>query len=99
MEKLFILTRKDMPFAYQAVQSGHAVAQWMLENGNHHWRNQTLVYLSVPDEQHLNLWCSKLESKGHKFSQFCEPDINNEKTSIACYTDGKIFSNLKLMGA
>jgi hypothetical protein len=99
MEKLFILIRKDLPLAYQAVQAGHAVAQWMLDNPAHRWGNQTLVYLSVPDETHLDLWCSKLESRGYGYSEFREPDIDNQKTAVACYGAEKMFSKLNLMGA
>lgn len=98
MSKLFILTRKDLPIPYQAVQAGHALAQWMLENKEHHWQNNTLVYVSVEDEEHLDMWCSKLRSKGQSYSEFHEPDIDNQKTAIACYSDGKIFGKLKLMG-
>jgi hypothetical protein len=64
MGKLFVLTRNDLQPAYQAVQAGHAVAQWMLENEGHKWRNQTLVYLSVPDESHLEMWCDKIRRSG-----------------------------------
>lgn len=31
-EKLYILIRGDLPKAYQAVQAGHAVAEFMLRN-------------------------------------------------------------------
>lgn len=98
MGKLFVLVRKDMPLPYQGVQAGHAVAQWMIENKNHSWLNSTLVYLNVHDLDHLEMWCKKLKSLGSNYSEFIEPDLNNERTSIACYSDGKVFGKLKLMG-
>ncbi len=98
MKKLFVLSRKDLGLPYQAVQSGHAVAQWLLDNPVNEWQNNTLVYVSVPDEQRLEMWCNKLNSHCYTFSEFFEPDINNQRTAIACYTDSGIFSKLKLMG-
>lgn len=97
---LYILTRRDIPDGAKCVQSGHAVAQWMLENKNHKWQNNTLVYVTVPDKAFLQLWCWKLSSYGHAYSEWYEPDMDNERTSIACYSeDGKIFGGLPLMFA
>lgn len=28
--RLYVLVRKDIPRGYQAVQAGHAVAEWMM---------------------------------------------------------------------
>lgn len=51
--KLYVLIRKDMPKAYQAVQGGHAVAQWLIDNPENGWNNHTLIYLGVPSEAEL----------------------------------------------
>jgi hypothetical protein len=40
----------------------------------------------------------KLDRRDITYAEFKEPDIGNELTAIACATDSKIFSNLKLMG-
>lgn len=32
--KLYVIVRTDMPPAYQAVQAGHAVAEWLLQPGH-----------------------------------------------------------------
>jgi hypothetical protein len=33
MKKLYVLIRKDLDPSYQAVQAGHAVAEWLLQHG------------------------------------------------------------------
>lgn len=38
----------EMPLAYQGVQAGHGVAQWMLEHPNQTWDNNYLIYLGIP---------------------------------------------------
>lgn len=32
--RLYVLVRKDIPKGYQAVQAGHAVAEYMLRHNN-----------------------------------------------------------------
>jgi hypothetical protein len=34
-----------------------------------------------------------------KWTGFREPDIGDQMTAIACLTDSKLFSNLKLFGS
>lgn len=92
-EKLYVLVRKDLPKNYQAVQAGHAVAEYLLKNPKTKWNNGTLVYLQVQDEYELKKWMSKINNS----ICFREPDINNEITSIAVLSTGEIFSNLKLL--
>ena len=96
-EKLYILVRKDMHPSYQAVQAGHALAQYLLEFKNTSWNNGTLVYLSVDDEEKLYRWKYKLEKKDIEYAEFREPDIGNEITAIAAVSNGKVFKNLRLM--
>lgn len=95
MERLYVLIRKDLSLGYQAVQGGHAVAEYMLKNDS--WKNQYLIYLNVKDERDLESWKQKLESKGHKPIPFHEPDINNEMTAIAVHAPKELFKNLKLV--
>ena len=98
MNKLYVLVRKDLPNSYQAVQAGHAVAEWLLQHGQiTEWKNGTLVYLGVENEHDLERWTHKLNYKNMQWTGFREPDIGDQMTAIACLTDGKVFANLKLL--
>ncbi len=54
--KLFVLVRKDLSKSQQAVQAGHALAEYLLRGPFTFWENGTLVYLAVKDEMDLRLW-------------------------------------------
>jgi hypothetical protein len=54
--KLFVLVRRDLSKGQQAVQAGHAVAEYLLRGPATFWENGTLVYLSIKDEMNLRLW-------------------------------------------
>lgn len=88
MNRLYVLTRKDLDLPYQAVQGAHAVAQWMLDNPGHEWNNGYLIFLEVENEKMLDHWIWKIQTKRRdvKISKFREPDIDNELTAIAVYT-------------
>jgi len=62
------------------------------------WKNSTLIYLGIEDEEELKRWCRKLDRKGIEWIGFREPDLGNELTAIACLNDGRTFANLKLVG-
>ena len=101
MNKLYVLVRKDLSYSYRSVQAGHAVAEWLLQHGQvtKEWENGTLIYLDVENEQELILWTERLDRRDMQCTVFREPDIGNQMTAIACLTDKKIFSNLKLFGS
>lgn len=94
-QRLYVLVRNDLPQSYKAVQAGHAVAEWLLHDQT--WRNETLVYLGVNDENELLDWKERLDYRNIKYVAFREPDIGNELTAIATLTGGKIFKKLKLI--
>lgn len=95
--KLYVLTRRDLSASQQAVQAGHGVAELLLRGQPQSWDNGTLVYLGVDSEKELLLWRDKLKYRDIPFSEFREPDIGDQLTALACVSDGKIFSNLKLL--
>jgi hypothetical protein len=94
MEKLFVLIRDELAPAHQAVQGGHAVAQWMLEHPEPSWNNGILVYLRV---KNMPLWYHKLQKFGYDYSEFREPDMGNIITAIAVQGPDETFSKLQLI--
>ena len=83
--KLYILIDKNLDPIYGGVQGGHAVSTWLIEHGQDKWNNDYLIYLSVD----INKWQNLLyEYDAKYFSQFNEPDLNNQTTSIAVWEGG-----------
>lgn len=76
MLKLYVLIRDDITPAQQAVQAGHAVAQFGLEHPKQFkaWQedNNTLIYLSVSN---LSWWKQVLADGKFKHSVFHEPEL------------------------
>lgn len=96
MERLQIVVRNDISLAYQGVQGGHALAQWLLDNPNQTWNNSYLIYLQTDDIEKLMFM---LDMKDIKYSKFIEPDFNDQVTAIALQSDCNLIKKLKLMGA
>lgn len=95
--RLYVLTRSNLSLGQQAVQSGHAVAEWMKTHGNQRWANEYLIYLAVEDEQQLNNWAFKLKRRDIEYVEFREPDLDNAVTAIAAVSDGRVFAHLPLL--
>ncbi len=93
--KLYVLVRKDLGSSYSAVQAGHAVAEFLLQYPNT-WKNETLIYLGVTEQQ-LNRWICELKYSKIEHVIFREPDIGNQITAVAVLNEGKIFKKLKLL--
>jgi len=94
--KLYVLVRKDIPANVQAVQGGHAVAEFLLKCAQS-WGNDTLVYLGVKNERQLKLWRHKFTSLNIKYASWREPDMNNEMTAIATMASGELLKNLNTL--
>jgi len=95
--RLYVLVRKDLPRNQQAVQAGHAVAEYLLHVPALRWNNDTLIYLGVKNETELVSWGEKLTNNSIKWVGFREPDIGNQLTAISTIADGKIFESEKLL--
>ena len=91
MDKMYVLIRKNLSKSQQAVQGGHAVAEYILNNPECVWSNGTLVYLAVKDEEELISWSNILKSENINYSLFREPDIGNQITAIATVYNGDLF--------
>jgi hypothetical protein len=99
MQRLYVLVRTDLTYSSSAVQAGHAVAQFCLDNiiTSCEWNNHTLIYLAVRDYKELEKWMFKLEKKNVKFSLFYEPEINQITAISGLVNDQRIFKSLKLL--
>ena len=96
--KLFVTVRKDLSSSQQAVQAGHAVAEYMLHGLSfRRWKNQTLIYLGVKGLRQLENLKMKLEINDIPFVEFREPDLDNEITAIASDIECNIFKKMNLL--
>ena len=86
MKKLFVLIAKQYDPSYRAVQAGHAVAEYLLKNGE--WKNETLVYVLSED---IELDYQVLTEMGFDLYPFREPDVGNQITAIAVILVIKYF--------
>lgn len=94
MERLYIIVDEDLPIGYQAVQSGHATAQWLLTNPNQTWNNSYLIFL----KGNLSKLMLKLDMRDEDYVKFNEPDLDNATTAIAKLGNHNLFKNLKKLG-
>jgi hypothetical protein len=91
--KMYVLIRKDLSKSQQAVQGGHAVAEYLLNYKDIIWNNGTLVYLAIRNEIDLKEWERKFGQLSLNYSSFYEPDINNQITAIAIVTGDHLFKD------
>ena len=104
-DKLYVLTRADLSPGYQAVQAGHAIADWTAEHPQDAagWRttSNSLIVLTAADEQALYALIAKAERRNIPLTCFREPDLGDEITAVAL-TPGdltrKLCSNQPLVG-
>jgi peptidyl-tRNA hydrolase len=86
-DKLILVTRKDLSPAQQAVQSAHALRQWVEEHpdADARWFRESnyLALLSVQDEPRLRRLWEMAEDSGVKASGFLEPDLGGALTAVA----------------
>jgi hypothetical protein len=86
-DKLILITRKDLSPAQQAVQSAHALREWVDEHPKQdedwHRISNTIALLAVEDEPRLQrLWEMAVDA-GVKASGFLEPDLGGALTALA----------------
>jgi hypothetical protein len=84
---LIVVTREDMTPGYQLVQSLHSIVEFIFEHPDvsNQWKvsSNSLVGLSVKNEEQLKLLIEKLIKRNIKYSVFREPDIQDQITAIA----------------
>lgn len=96
MEKMYVLIRKDLSKSQQAVQGGHALAEFLLTYPDNTWSNGTLVYIGVPNLSVLRDWVVDLENLDKNYVTFYEPDIK-QQTALAVLNDGSLFEDEMLL--
>ena len=96
MKRLYVVVRSDLCPSQQAVQSGHALAEFLLKRDTT-WPNGTLIYLTVPDRESMNLLCYRLSLRDVDFVTFREPNINREITAIASLGTNSLFRKLPML--
>lgn len=86
-QKLRVVSRRDLPIAYQAVQSGHAAIDFQHQHPviASEWQKKSnyLAFLTVSNEAELIKLISKAILTGIKHTVFREPDIDNQITAVA----------------
>lgn len=97
MKKLYVIVRKDLSKSQQAVQGGHALAEYVLQNRDTVWDNGTLVYLGIRDEGELKDLTNALEYDRICHTIFREPDIGDEITAIASLGNNEHFKRMSLI--
>ena len=104
-EKLRVVTRRDLPIAYQAVQAGHAAIDFQHQHPEEasawHQQSNYLAFLTVADEEQLIKLITRAILSGIKHTVFREPDIDNQITAVAFEASEqsrKLTSSCPLLG-
>lgn len=96
--KLIVITREDITPAYQTVQNCHSLADFIFEHPVQasEWKKQSnsIITLSVKTLNDLKNLSKKLIKKGYYVTEFLEPDIDNELTSICVYGTSEVRRQL-----
>ena len=93
MQRLYVLIDNKLDSIYGCVQGGHVVAQWLLNHPNQDWNNSYLIYVSAD----ISKWKEKLDILEIDYTEFREPDLNNQVTALAILNNDRMFKNLKLV--
>jgi len=106
LPRLYVLSRADLigqatTKGYQAAQSAHAVAAYLLKYPEQTWNNEWLIVVSVEDEERLEYYSWKAQTHGFPVAEWHEPDLENTLTAIAIEInnekDATLFRKLPLL--
>jgi hypothetical protein len=104
MQKLYIITRSDLPCGAQIAQTGHAVAAFAAQHPESFkaWaqpEQRNIVCLVAPSRPELEQLLWRLKGQEARTAEFRETDLGGELTAIACGEEGaKLLSSLPLAG-
>ena len=99
-EKLYVVVNDKLHPSQQAVQAGHAVAEFLRKNPNTQWSNGHLIYLKEAPGHEGNMrayW--PLKYGFSQYAEFVEPDVGNKVTAYACFNPEaeRLLKNHKLV--
>ena len=80
---MYIITRRDLSFPTQAVQSAHAAIEATKAFYSESDIHPHICLCSVRDEKRLRHDMDKLRAMGIRIKEFYEPDIGNQLTAFA----------------
>ena len=89
--KLYVVVNGRLTASQQAVQAGHAVAEFLRKYPNTQWSNGYLIYLkdepmkTFPVEAGGNMGCSYWLKTKSEYAEFIEPDLDNKVTAYAIF--------------
>lgn len=86
-EKLYLVTRSNLPAGDQAVQAAHALTEFLVEHPeiakDWHEQSNTLAFLVAPDEGALVRLLDRASDQDLRASAFREPDLGGALTAVA----------------
>ena len=82
-EKLYVVVNETLTPSQQAVQSAHAVAEFMKKNPYTQWKNGYLILLKGAPNMVGNM--RHYVMGAHEYAEFVEPDLNNAVTAQAFF--------------
>jgi hypothetical protein len=84
--KLYVVVSDKLSPAQQAVQGGHALAEFLKKNPNTQWSNGHLIYLkeSPVHDGNMRAYYS-LRCGMSEYAEFVEPDVGNKVTAYAVF--------------
>lgn len=102
-QKLYVVTRRDLPPGSQAVQGMHALVEFIMywPQLSHEWYKDSnhLCFLSVANEAELNRLVGMAARVDVAYTTFREPDLSMSLTAVVLEaTDkaGALVSDLTL---
>jgi len=83
-EKLYVVVSDILSISQQAVQSAHAVAEFMKQNPYTMWSNGYLILLKEKPGYGGNMQ-PHFSTYGCEYAEFVEPDLDNKVTAYAIF--------------
>lgn len=96
-ERLYVLTRRDLPPQVRTVQAVHAAIELVAKHGIKFNETPFVIVYGVENENALRGWQERLNGKG-RWLAFREPDMQNQMTAIAYWgKKASGFGGLRLL--